>query len=112
MRLRDKVAIITGAGRGIGRGCAEAFAREGAKVVVANRSVDAGEEVAHALTEVGGEASFVGVDVTVPEQAFWQPLGPISEISDVAEAAVFFASDESKFITGTVLPIDGGWTAQ
>jgi len=44
--------------------------------------------------------------------AFWQPLGPIGEVGDVAEAAVFLASDRAKFITGIVLPVDGGWTAQ
>ena len=44
--------------------------------------------------------------------AFWQPLGPIGEVGDVAEAAVFLAGDEAKFITGVVLPIDGGWHAQ
>jgi NAD(P)-dependent dehydrogenase (short-subunit alcohol dehydrogenase family) len=41
-----------------------------------------------------------------------QPLGPIGEVQDVAEAAVFLASDEAKFITGVVLPVDGGWSAQ
>jgi NAD(P)-dependent dehydrogenase (short-subunit alcohol dehydrogenase family) len=44
--------------------------------------------------------------------AFWQPLGPIGEVDDVAEAALFLASDRAKFITGVVLPVDGGWTAQ
>jgi NAD(P)-dependent dehydrogenase (short-subunit alcohol dehydrogenase family) len=43
---------------------------------------------------------------------FWQPLGPIGEVRDVADAAVFLASDEAKFITGVVLPIDGGWSSQ
>jgi NAD(P)-dependent dehydrogenase (short-subunit alcohol dehydrogenase family) len=43
---------------------------------------------------------------------YWQPLGPIGEVQDVAEAAVFLASDEAKFITGVVLPVDGGWSAQ
>jgi NAD(P)-dependent dehydrogenase (short-subunit alcohol dehydrogenase family) len=43
---------------------------------------------------------------------FWQPLGPIGEVGDVADAALFLASDEAKFITGIVLPIDGGWSAQ
>jgi len=44
--------------------------------------------------------------------AFWQPLGPIGDVEDVAEAAVFLASDRAKFITGVVLPVDGGWTVQ
>jgi NAD(P)-dependent dehydrogenase (short-subunit alcohol dehydrogenase family) len=43
---------------------------------------------------------------------FWQPLGPIGEIGDVAETAVFLASSDAKFITGIVIPVDGGWSAQ
>lgn len=255
MRLADKVALITGAGQGIGRGCAQAFAREGARVVVADLAVDKGEETAAAIVEQGGEAIFVPVDVSSPEQVealvaraiatygrldvlvsnagvggrklgdgpihectvsgwdaimdvnlrgmfltckyaipellktkgniltmssvlglvgsqelydthaymtskagiigltrniaayyakyglranclapglvdtqmatrtkadeallaqagFWQPLGPLGEVRDVAETAVFLASEEAKFITGVVLPIDGGWSAQ
>ncbi|MCB0226053.1 MAG: SDR family oxidoreductase [Anaerolineae bacterium] len=254
-RLQNKVTIITGAGQGIGRGCAEAFAREGAQVVVANRSIEYGEEAAQHIIDCGGDAIFVQVDVAVPEQVeamvartvthygrldglvsnagiggrkfgdgplhectvegwdtimtvnlrgtflackyaipellktrgsivtmssilglvgsqglydthaymttkagiigitrniaayyakqglranclapglidtkmanrtktdeallaqigFWQPLGPIGEVRDVAEAAVFLISDEAKFITGIVLPVDGGWSAQ
>lgn len=44
--------------------------------------------------------------------AFWQPLGPLGRIEDVVSAAVFLGSDDSAFITGAVLPVDGGWTAQ
>ena len=44
--------------------------------------------------------------------AFWQPLGVVGQPRDVADAAVFLASDEARFITGIVLPVDGGWTAQ
>ena len=44
--------------------------------------------------------------------SFWQPLGAVGTVQDVASAAVFLASDESRFITGVVLPVDGGWTAQ
>ena len=46
------------------------------------------------------------------ELARWQPLGGLGDTSDVALAAVYLASDEAKFITGIVLPVDGGWTAQ
>ncbi len=44
--------------------------------------------------------------------AFWQPLGPLGVADDVAAAAVFLASDEASFITGAMLPVDGGWTVQ
>jgi NAD(P)-dependent dehydrogenase (short-subunit alcohol dehydrogenase family) len=49
MRLKGKVAVITGAAEGIGRACALAFIREGAAVVVADRNVAAGEETVRAL---------------------------------------------------------------
>lgn len=52
-------------------------------------------------------------DPTIAAQvAFWQPLGVLGEPRDVADAALFLCSDEAKFITGAVLPVDGGWTAQ
>lgn len=44
--------------------------------------------------------------------AFWQPLGALGRPDDVADAALFLASDEARFITGVMLPVDGGWTAQ
>ena len=44
--------------------------------------------------------------------AFWQPLGVVGQPRDVADAAVYLASDEARFVTGIVLPVDGGWTAQ
>lgn len=255
MRLAGKVTLITGAGQGIGRGCAEVFAREGAKVVVADLDGERGEKVAATILETGGDAIFLRVDIAQPEQVeelvsrtvahygrldvlvsnagvggrrlgdgpihectvegwdaimnvnlrgmflackyaipellkthgnivtmssvlglfgsqslydthaymtakagiigltrtiaayyarhgvranclapglidtqmakrtktdeallaqigFWQPLGPIGEVRDVSEAAVFLASDEARFITGIVLPVDGGWSVQ
>ncbi|MDP2736783.1 MAG: SDR family oxidoreductase [bacterium] len=64
MRLKNKVAIITGAGSGIGRGAALAFAREGAKVVVADWGEETGQETVEQIKKQNGEAMFVKVDVS------------------------------------------------
>jgi len=64
MRLEDKVALITGAGSGIGREAALLFAREGASVVVAEVADDAGRKTAADIEEAGGRAHFVHADVS------------------------------------------------
>lgn len=63
-RLDGKVAFITGAGTGIGRAAALLFAREGAKVCVAEINAEAGEDVAH---QIGGSAIAIRTDVTDPD---------------------------------------------
>lgn len=64
MRLQDKVALITGAGSGIGRESALLFAREGAKIVVADVNDAAGRAVVAEIAEAGGEAVYVHADVS------------------------------------------------
>jgi len=62
-RLEAKVAIITGAGQGIGEATARAFAREGASVIVAERNAETGARVAADLTAAGQDAIFGGADI-------------------------------------------------
>jgi NAD(P)-dependent dehydrogenase (short-subunit alcohol dehydrogenase family) len=67
MRLKDKVAIVTGSGAGIGRAIATTFARERARVVVADMDEEAGRETVAAIHAGGGEASFARTDVSQVE---------------------------------------------
>jgi len=67
--MEGKVAIVTGGSTGIGRATALAFAKEGARVVVANaRNVEGGKQVAQAIRDGGGEAIFVRTDVSKAEE--------------------------------------------
>jgi NAD(P)-dependent dehydrogenase (short-subunit alcohol dehydrogenase family) len=66
-RLEGKVAVITGAGTGIGRATAMLFGREGARVVVAELNAEAGEQTAQQIVRAGGEAIAITTDVTEPD---------------------------------------------
>ena len=75
--LTDRVAIITGGSRGIGRAVADGFAAMGAKVVIASRKADACEQAAAEINEAGGTA------IAVPTH-----VGHLEELTDLVEATV------------------------
>ena len=62
--LEGKIALVTGGSSGIGRASARAFARESARVMVADVAVEGGQETVRLIQEAGGEATFMQVDVT------------------------------------------------
>jgi NAD(P)-dependent dehydrogenase (short-subunit alcohol dehydrogenase family) len=72
MRLQDKVAIISGAASGMGAATARRFAKEGAKVVVADMLEEDGQKVASDITRANGAAEFMRLDVT--DGASWQSV--------------------------------------
>ncbi len=77
MKLIDQVALVTGSGRGIGREIALRFAREGARIVVADLDVESARAVAAEVTKEGGQALALPLDVAVPaavEVAFSETL--------------------------------------
>ena len=67
MRLKDKVAIITGSGAGIGKAMAEVFAKEGAKIVGASRRSSNGQPVIDDIVMQGGDAIFVKCDISIED---------------------------------------------
>ena len=130
--LTGKVALVTGAGSGIGRASALAFAREGAKVVVADVVVEGGEETVSMIKKTDGEAIFVKTDVSkaaevealintagasrrpqiVEKMVAAQPVGRLGKPEEIAAAAVWLCSEAASFVTGHALPVDGGYMAQ
>ena len=63
-RLNGRVAVITGGSRGIGKGIAQVLAAEGAKILLVGRDESAGNAVASAIGQAGGEAAFCRADVS------------------------------------------------
>jgi NAD(P)-dependent dehydrogenase (short-subunit alcohol dehydrogenase family) len=83
MRFKGKIAIVTGAGQGIGEAYAKALAREGAAVVVADINVEKGRAIAAEIISGGGRATFVETDVSSPESADELAARTVSEFGAI-----------------------------
>jgi len=99
--LRDRVAVVTGGGSGIGRALVDVFAREGARVVVADVDDASAAEAAHAVRARGGTALAVRTDVTdlaqvraLADRAFGE-LGAVDILCNNAGVAVWGGLDEA-----------------
>jgi NAD(P)-dependent dehydrogenase (short-subunit alcohol dehydrogenase family) len=67
-RFSGKVALVTGGASGIGRACAQLFAKEGASVIVSDVALEGGQQTVRLIVEDGGEASFVEAEVSKAAQ--------------------------------------------
>ena len=106
-KLEGKVALITGAGGGIGRAGAVAFVQEGAAVVVAEIDAERGEETVRLARETGGRATFVQTDVTQPEAVEAAVAAALREYGrlDVMYNNAGFSMNEEQGVVDTPIEV-------
>lgn len=96
MRLKEKIAIVTGAAHGIGRAIAERFAEEGAWVLLADLDDAAGEATARAIREGGGQAVFRHVDVADEAQA----AAAVAQAAEAGSGRVDVLCNNAAYLAG------------
>ena len=121
--MQGKVVVVTGSSAGVGRATAVEFAKHGWRVALLARGTDGLEGARREVEEAGGQAMVVPVDVADQAQveakmakleanlAKANPLLQSGFPRDIAYGALYLASDDSRFVTGHDLVIDGGMTA-
>ncbi|MGD9645034.1 MAG: SDR family NAD(P)-dependent oxidoreductase [Pirellulales bacterium] len=111
MKLKDQVAVVTGAGSGIGRAIALRFAAEGARVVVAELNADTGEQTAAELRAAGHDPLVVATDVTDPA-AVARLFAAIDERGWPVDVLVNNAGTAESGLMATADVPDDRWHAQ
>jgi 3-oxoacyl-[acyl-carrier protein] reductase len=118
MRLEGKSAVVTGAAQGIGRAVVQAFANEGARVVVVDLNEAGGEETAKLVRDAGGEAVFHSADVSkVPEvegmmnccEAHFSPVDIMVNNAGIVRAAMLHKMTEEQFDQVIAVHLRGTW---
>ena len=105
-RLNGKVAVITGAGAGIGRATAELFAEEGAAVVIAERDEATGQDAAKRIKQTGGKAIFIHTDVADEPSVARLVRGEVLSLRtrEYVQAAIVTGQSNAFIIWREILP--------